>query len=77
MMVLEQRLITQVTQHTLNINNETSRWGLWRPGNRTYDHQKGAAASWPSWYCWHMGALDPVARPQILQEKPDICILKI
>lgn len=47
MMVLEQRLITQMTQYTFNINNETTRWGLWRPGNQTYDHQKGAAHSWP------------------------------
>ena len=44
MMVLTQGLKVHVAQHPVNINNETSRWGLWGSGNQTHAHPKGAAA---------------------------------
>lgn len=73
MMVLGQEFETHVAQHPFNINDETSRRGLWGPGNQAHACPKGAAATWLQIdYCFYMEALAPGARPQILQEKPDI-----
>lgn len=62
--------------HPFNVNNETSTWGPWGPGNQVHSCLKRAATFLQRDCCFPMGVLAPVAKLQILQEKLDICIFK-
>lgn len=49
-------------------------WGSWKSG--THPSKEVCCYVAPESCCCHVGVLASVARPQILQEKPDICIFK-